>query len=144
MNRKTLSSRDFDTLQEAILAVYASHDLPAICSRLPQISAPWLPEGRARRQRLLELLSPHLERARRNAISVPLARSRPMPSLASFGLTRREREVAQRLAQGMTNAEISVILLVGSRTVEKHVENILRKLSVENRTAAALLLVALE
>ena len=40
--------------------------------------------------------------------------------------------------QGKTNEEIGIILQVSARTVEKHLEHILAKLGVENRTAAAL------
>jgi len=41
------------------------------------------------------------------------------------------------LAQGKTNPEIAVILQLSARTVEKHMERILEKIGVENRTAAA-------
>ena len=53
-------------------------------------------------------------------------------------LTPKERQVARWLAQAKTNWEIGTILGISTRTVEKHVENLLRKLNVENRTAAAL------
>ena len=53
-------------------------------------------------------------------------------------LTPRESEIAAWLTKGKTNWEISVISRVSVRTVEKHVERILQKLDVENRTAAAL------
>jgi DNA-binding CsgD family transcriptional regulator len=57
-----------------------------------------------------------------------------------FGLTPRERDVALWLSAGKTNAEIAVILRMARRTAEKHVESVLRKLKVENRTTAAVLL----
>jgi DNA-binding NarL/FixJ family response regulator len=40
-----------------------------------------------------------------------------------------------------SNAEIAIILEIAPRTVEKHVEFILRKLSTDNRTTAAVMLV---
>ena len=52
--------------------------------------------------------------------------------LEKLGFTKRESEVLQ----GKRNCEISVILTANQRTVEKHVQNILRKLSVETRTGA--------
>ena len=55
-------------------------------------------------------------------------------------LTPRETEVAHWLAEGKTNPEISTILGISRATVKVHVERILAKLSVENRTAAARLL----
>ena len=43
-------------------------------------------------------------------------------------LTRREREVAEFVARGMTNREIAVRLSLSERTVEYHVEQIRNKL----------------
>lgn len=52
-------------------------------------------------------------------------------------LTRREAEVVAWAAEGKTNAEIGTILGVAARTVQHHLESTYRKLGVENRTAAA-------
>jgi DNA-binding NarL/FixJ family response regulator len=57
--------------------------------------------------------------------------------LGSLGLTPRETEVLNWIAKGKTNCEIGVILSAATRTICKHVQRILSKLSVENRTAAA-------
>jgi DNA-binding NarL/FixJ family response regulator len=57
--------------------------------------------------------------------------------LISLGLTEREAEVLTWIAQGKGNYEIGVILGARTRTICKHVERILTKLKVENRTAAA-------
>ena len=54
-----------------------------------------------------------------------------------LGLTARETEVLSLIAQGKTNYEIGVILSASTGTICKHVEHILRKLYVKNRTAAA-------
>jgi DNA-binding CsgD family transcriptional regulator len=54
-------------------------------------------------------------------------------------LTQREMEVLTWVAQGKANSEIASILRVTLGTVKLHVEHILAKLGVENRTAAALL-----
>jgi DNA-binding CsgD family transcriptional regulator len=51
-------------------------------------------------------------------------------------LTPREGEVVRWIAAGKRNGEIAVILDLSPRTVQKHVQNILGKLSVETRTAA--------
>lgn len=56
-----------------------------------------------------------------------------------IGLTLREQEVLQWLALGKTNPEIARIFGVASGTVKMHVQRILEKLDVENRTAATLL-----
>ena len=55
----------------------------------------------------------------------------------SFNLTNRESDVLLWIANGKTNREIGTILAVSPRTVNKHLEQIYRKLGVENRTAAA-------
>lgn len=52
------------------------------------------------------------------------------------GLTRRELEVLRLLATGKTNREIATELFVSERTVDRHVSNILGKLSVPSRSAA--------
>ena len=57
-----------------------------------------------------------------------------------FALTQREAEVALWIAQGKSNRDIAAILSLSPRTVDKHLEVIFSKLSVENRTAAAALL----
>jgi DNA-binding NarL/FixJ family response regulator len=57
--------------------------------------------------------------------------------LASLGLTARETEVLTWIAQGKTNHEIGVILSACTGTICKHVERILCKLRVKNRTSAA-------
>jgi DNA-binding NarL/FixJ family response regulator len=52
-------------------------------------------------------------------------------------LTRREREVAALLARGLSNREIAEALVIGERTAEMHVSNILGKLGLTSRAQAA-------
>jgi LuxR family maltose regulon positive regulatory protein len=52
-------------------------------------------------------------------------------------VTRREREVLGLLAEGLTNKQIAERLVVSEHTVHRHVTNILRKLGLPSRTAAA-------
>ena len=58
------------------------------------------------------------------------------------GLTAREVEVGRWLSCGKTNREIAILLRASPRTIDKHVEHILAKLRVENRTTAAVMLTA--
>jgi DNA-binding response OmpR family regulator/DNA-binding CsgD family transcriptional regulator len=53
-----------------------------------------------------------------------------------FALTSREAEVLLWLARGKANKEISDILLISPRTVNKHLERVFDKLGVENRASA--------
>ena len=49
------------------------------------------------------------------------------------GLTEREREVLTYLAEGTSNEEIAVSLVISPKTVERHRENIMRKLNLHSR-----------
>src|SRR6476659_7430981 len=72
-------------------------------------------------------------------------RTKPMPAKNRYGLlglTARETGVLSLIAQGKTNYEIGVILSASTGTICKHVEHILRKLYVKNRTSAAAIVFA--
>jgi DNA-binding NarL/FixJ family response regulator len=65
-------------------------------------------------------------------------RNRPLTAGGTLAeLTARENEVLRLLAQGQTDREISVSLVISRRTVETHVRNILAKLGVDSRLEAA-------
>jgi len=53
------------------------------------------------------------------------------------GLTRREREILQLVAEGLTNGDVARKLWVTEQTVKFHLANIFRKLNVTNRTQAS-------
>ena len=94
-------------------------------------------EASAALETLLELGAvADAERARRI-----LARAEPPGGHESplSELTPREREVLALLAQGLTNRAIAERLVVSEHTVHRHVTNILRKLELSSRTAAAAL-----
>ncbi|MCG8585789.1 MAG: response regulator transcription factor [Pirellulales bacterium] len=52
-------------------------------------------------------------------------------------LTQRESEVLKQLAYGLTNKEIAQALGISYETVKEHVQHILRKIGVTDRTQAA-------
>lgn len=95
------------------------------------------PDFSERDREMLRLLAPHLVLAVNAAERATALHAAETEALAGLGLTPRERDVATWLAHGRTNSEIATILQSRPRTVEKHVERILLKLGVENRTAAA-------
>jgi DNA-binding NarL/FixJ family response regulator len=83
------------------------------------------------------LLSPSVTRT----VIDQMAR-RPVPDNASSDLleelTPREREVLEKLALGLSNAEIAATLVVEESTVKTHVKRILMKLDLRDRVQAVI------
>lgn len=57
-------------------------------------------------------------------------------AMARWALTRREAEVLEVMRNGASDKEIAGALGISRYTASKHVEKILEKLDVPNRTAA--------
>ena len=66
----------------------------------------------------------------------PRPRSDPRVGSA-IHLTDREQQVAQLIAEGLTNREIGRALQMSVHTVDRHVEHILQRLNVPRRSAIA-------
>ncbi|NGN68311.1 LuxR family transcriptional regulator [Streptomyces sp. A7024] len=75
---------------------------------------------------------------RRRAAGTPAAA--PATGTPVDALTRRELEVAELVAQGLSNREISQRLVISKRTADAHVEHILSKLGFSSRLEIAALL----
>jgi len=92
-------------------------------------------------RQLLRRLRPHLVAARNNAIQFSDAlsgtTSEPRGTNALELLTGRQREILNQLSRGSTNGQIAAELDISPETVRKHVENILLRLGLPTRTAAA-------
>ncbi|WAM19603.1 tetratricopeptide repeat protein (plasmid) [Rhodococcus sp. JS3073] len=75
------------------------------------------------------------------AIAYALHEHPPSPSTpdadASTRLTKRERQVADLIAEGLTNQAIADRLVISPRTAQGHVEHILSKLGFTSRTQVA-------
>jgi DNA-binding NarL/FixJ family response regulator len=67
----------------------------------------------------------------------PPVRARAVP-VRHGRLTRREVEVLRLLAAGKTDAQISALLFISSKTASVHVSNIKGKLGVDTRLDAAM------
>ena len=71
---------------------------------------------------------------------IVLARRHGWDEAEAFGkLTPRERDVLERLVDGLSNKAIAQALSIGEGTVKVHLKAVLRKLDVANRTQAATL-----
>jgi len=77
----------------------------------------------------------------RHGLTALAARCRAAPGRrwADLGITTREAEVLGLVADGLANKEIAARLYLSVRTVEKHVESILRKTGCASRTQLAAL-----
>jgi DNA-binding NarL/FixJ family response regulator len=80
-------------------------------------------------KRVSEAFSDFLTTTSRNGVS-------RTPAMSNHGLTRREQEVLNELRRGRTNREIASRLGVSTATVNKHVQQVLKKLHVTNRSQA--------
>ena len=67
-------------------------------------------------------------------VALPVAVS---SSTDDYGLTGRELDVLRLVASGKTNAQVGEALFISPLTAKTHVANLLGKLGVESRAAAA-------
>jgi DNA-binding CsgD family transcriptional regulator len=71
------------------------------------------------------------------AIGAPREQVAGKASASAGGLGKREADVAQLIAHGLTNKEIGVRLFISQRTVDTHVRSILNKLGFNTRAQIA-------
>jgi DNA-binding CsgD family transcriptional regulator len=74
--------------------------------------------------------------ARQARVDLPLA-AQAVPGPSRFGLTDRELEVLRLVTAGRNNRDIAAELFISPKTASVHVSNILAKLRVSSRVAAA-------
>lgn len=88
---------------------------------------------------ILELVL--VARYRENEVLIRLNELDPARDVArlvgSLGLTQREAEVLLWVSYGKSSIDISDVLEISPRTVQKHLEHVYEKLGVETRSAAA-------
>lgn len=77
-----------------------------------------------------------LELARRARLPLTKPPTDETSALERYGLTHREREVLELVAEGRTDRQIGETLFISHRTVERHVSNLLPKLGAATRGEA--------
>ncbi|MET7550867.1 AAA family ATPase [Streptomyces sp. NPDC005500] len=75
---------------------------------------------------------------RRLGMKVARAGGRGGPGSGLASLSRREREVADHVAQGLTNREVAAWMYLSEKTVERHLSSIFTKLGIRSRVALAM------
>jgi len=88
----------------------------------------------ASQDRLLEAI--HLVHAKKRYFPADIA-ARLIERMARSNLTPREHQVLQLVAKGLTNKEIGRALGISDNTARNHVNSIIEKLEVSDRTEAA-------
>ena len=139
-----------DALPEYALYLYGFASLVR-----EEVGTPLSPDDRAEHDRVLGAARAQLPRARADSAwnagralsledAIDLALNppeppdlTPPPASPVAVLSPRETEVLRLVAEGQTNQEIAATLFISPNTVTNHVTNILNKLGLDSRTAAA-------
>lgn len=82
------------------------------------------------------LLKPFAPEELLGRVRAVLRRTHFLPGTTAAALTPREHEILRLLARGRQQEEIARELFVASKTVGKHIENLLKKLDVHSRAEA--------
>lgn len=137
--------RSFEDALDLLAASGASFDAARIRLELATTLSALGRDGAARRQLETALAEFRQLGANRDAVraeemlagprAAPGAEGAPDGPLAE--LSKRELEVLALLAEGLTNPEIAERLVISEHTAHRHVSNILRKLELPSRAAAA-------
>ena len=82
-------------------------------------------------------MAPYLARIATLRGTDPPPPAAPASTSPALPLTAREGDVAALVARGLTNKQIAETLFISERTAENHVQHILTKLDLANRTQIA-------
>lgn len=124
------------------IVLYSAYDNPTYIARAVALGAAGYILKSAPRERLIDALNTAANgesawtREELRRVTGALATPRLSQEL-DVPLTHRESEVLRQMAQGLTNKEIAKMLGISYETVKEHVQHILRKIGVTDRTQAA-------
>ncbi len=124
------------------IVLYSAYDNPTYIARAVALGASGYVLKSAPRERLQEALLTAASgdsawtREELRRVTGALATPRLSQDI-EVPLTQRESEVLRQMALGLTNKEIAKMLGISYETVKEHVQHILRKIGVSDRTQAA-------
>ena len=124
------------------IVLFSAYDNPTYIARAVALGASGYVLKSAPRERLLEAINTAVAgesawtRVERRRVTGALATPRLSQDI-EVPLTQRESEVLRQMALGLTNKEIAKMLGISYETVKEHVQHILRKIGVSDRTQAA-------
>lgn len=127
---------------ELPIVILSTYDNPTYVARAVALGAAGYVLKGAPREKLLEAIQIAAEggsawtREELRRVTGALATPR-LNADVEVPLTQRESEVLRQLALGLTNKEIAQALDISYETVKEHVQHILRKVGVSDRTQAA-------
>ncbi|MDA7950581.1 MAG: response regulator transcription factor [Pirellulaceae bacterium] len=128
---------------ELAVVMFSGYDNPTYIARAVALDAAGFVLKSATNKKLLEVIYQAAEEgyawSREELRRVIGALSAPRMNLKiDVPLTQREGEVLKQLALGLTNKQIAHQLDVSYETVKEHVQHVLRKIGVGDRTQAAI------
>ncbi len=127
---------------ELPIVLFSAYDNPTYIARAVALGAAGYVLKSAPTERLIEALTIALSgesawtREELRRVTGALATPRLSQDI-EVPLTQRESEVLRQMALGLTNKEIAKMLGISYETVKEHVQHILRKIGVSDRTQAA-------
>lgn len=127
---------------ELPIVLFSTYDNPTYVARAVALGASGYVLKHDTRERLIEALQAAARgesawtREELRRVTGALATPRVVSDV-EVPLTQRESEVLRQLANGLTNKEIALALGISYETVKEHVQHILRKIGVSDRTQAA-------
>ncbi|MCA9191389.1 MAG: response regulator transcription factor [Planctomycetales bacterium] len=127
---------------ELPVVMFSTYDNPTYVARAVALGASGYVLKHDNREKLIEAIHSAIRgdaiwtREELRRVTGALATPRVVSDV-EVPLTQRESEVLFQLANGLTNKEIATTLGISYETVKEHVQHILRKIGVSDRTQAA-------